>query len=351
MFQELLSQAKNNIITVRSIIKTNENLREIILDNKNTATKKSEDYRELLNQISQNIPKTREWRIYDHCAAVTKLYAIYENFVEDLIREWLRLLPQLCLKYYDLDEKIRNTHKLGVGRLLLDLNKNRYEHLVIEDVINGLFNGINNKTTYELVADAFLFHEQNLRKEILDKLLNDVGISNSWTWIDKHRSIKQFVEEVKGGQNTAEGELNELISYRNDAAHSSLIDDFLGFNALLELCEFVESLCQSLNDLFTFQVIKQKEKIGEAINIGKITEWYKTPQAGVAKISKASLAFECDVFLVNQNISWCQFAKVTSIKIVDKSVSKVKVVDETEVGLKFDVDGREGLNLYLLENK
>jgi hypothetical protein len=113
----------------------------------------------------------------------------------------------------------------------------------------------------------------------------------------------------------------------------------------------VESLCQSLNDLFTFQVIKQKEKTGEAINIGKITEWYKKPQAGVAKVDNASLFLRCDVFLVNQNISWCQSAKVTSIKIDDQSVSKINVVDETEVGLKFDVDGKEGLNLYLLKSK
>jgi hypothetical protein len=39
VFQELLSYVKNNITTVRSIIRTNENLREIILDNKNTARK------------------------------------------------------------------------------------------------------------------------------------------------------------------------------------------------------------------------------------------------------------------------------------------------------------------------
>lgn len=349
MFQKLLSKAKNNIVTVRSIIKTNENLRRIISSNIDKQLKKSDDYLKLLKEIKQDVPEMTEWRIYDHCAAVTKLYAIYENFVEDLIRDWLSLLPQLYSNYIDLDERIRNTHKVGVARLLLDLNKNRYEHLAIEDVVNSLYLGINNKTNYELLPDAFLFHEQNLRREILDKLLADAGILNSWTWINKHKSIKNFVEEVRGSLNTAEGELNELISYRNEAAHGGLIDDFLRSNALLELCDFIESLCQSLNDLFMYQVIEQKLKNGEATRIGKITEWFKKPEAGVAKVNNATLHVKCNLYLVNQNLSWCQSAIINSIEVDDNSVKEINVDSEIEVGLKFNVDAREGLDLYFIK--
>jgi hypothetical protein len=165
VFEELLLKAKADITTVRSVVKTNENLRIIISSDRSTETLKSYERRKLIKEIKQDVPQITAWRIYDHCAAVTKLYAIYENFVEDLVRDWLILLPQLCQNYDDLDERIKNTHKLGVGRLLIDLNKNRYEHLTVEDVVNGLFEGVNNKTNYELVAEAFLFHEQNLRRE------------------------------------------------------------------------------------------------------------------------------------------------------------------------------------------
>ncbi|MDJ0901975.1 MAG: MAE_28990/MAE_18760 family HEPN-like nuclease [Xenococcus sp. MO_188.B8] len=198
MFQKLLQQAKDNISTVRSVIKTNENLRVILLNERKTELQESEDYIELLDLLQKDIPNTKEWRIYDHCAAVTKVYAIYENFVEDLIRDWLRLLPELGTSYDNLEDRIRNTHQLGVGRMLLDLNKNRYKHLSVKDVINGLHLGVNNIHRYELLPDAFLFHEQNLRREILDKLLADAGISNSWTWITRHKSMKNFIEEIRG---------------------------------------------------------------------------------------------------------------------------------------------------------
>ena len=347
MFRELLQQAQENISTVRAIIKTNENLREILLQEKNTKKQKSADYINLLNLLKKDIPKTKEWRIYDHCAAVTKLYAIYENFVEDLIRDWLRLLPELFSSYNDLEESIRNTHQFGVGKLLLNLNKNRYDHLAIEQVINGLYFGVNNHK-YELLPDAFLFHEQNLRREILDKLLAEAGIRNAWQWINRHKSMKEFIEEIRGSQNTAEGELNELIIYRNDAAHGALIDNFLAFNALLELCDFVESICQALADLFTYKVIKRKEEIGEAQKIGKITEWFSKPQAGVAKIANASLKVNSNLFLVNENISWCQSVVVQSIQIESKSVNQIKTTEEMEVGLKFDVNAKSDIDLYVV---
>ena len=348
MFKELLSKAKADITTVRSVIKTNENLRIIISSDRSTKILKSDERLKLIKEIKKDVPQITAWRIYDHCAAVTKLYAIYENFVEDLIRDWLILLPQLCQNYEDLDERIKNTHKLGVGRLLIDLNKNRYEHLTVEDVINGLFEGVNNKTNYELVAEAFLFHEQNLRKETLDKLLANAGILNSWKWIERHRSIKNFVEEVRGSQNTAEGELNELISYRNEAAHGALIDDFLRANALLEICDFIESLCKSLNDLFMYHAINYKVRINKARRIGNITEWFKNPKAGVARVSNARLYEKCNLYLINQNLSWCQSATINSIQVNNNFATEVNADNEMEVGLKFDVDAREGLDLYLL---
>lgn len=336
-----------NVSTVRSIIKTNDRLREIAFGEGTTA---KQEYAEFFTTIMQDIPKAREWRVYDHCAVVTRLYAIYERFVEDLVTDWLGLLPGLFPRYSDLEERIRNTHQMGVGRLLIDLKKNRHEHLSIEEVIHGLFHGVTGEEEYELLSDAFLFHEQNLRKETLEKLLADAGIPNAWAWIDKHRAVKNFVEEIRGNQNTAEGELNELISYRNDSAHGAPIDNFLGSNALLELCDFVESLCQALAELVTYQVIERKKSIGQVREIGKITEWFKNPKAAVAKVVETTLSVGESLVLVSDTRSYCQLVTIESIKIQEngKDVEKeqVEVTSETEVGLKFDLDARKDLLLY-----
>lgn len=242
MFQDILMKVKVNINTVRSIIKTNNRLMEISVTSAGVIKLEIGEETELfLNKLLQDIPKAREWRIYEHCAVVTRLYAIYESFVEELIRDWLILLPEIYPRYLDLEETIRNNHQIGVGKILTELKKNKYEHLSLEKVMQGLFYGNTGEKEYELLPDAFLIHEQNLRREPLERLFANAGISNAWAWVEKHRAIKYFLEEIRGNQNTADGVLNEFISYRNDAAHG-FPDGVLGASALLELCDFVDAL-------------------------------------------------------------------------------------------------------------
>ena len=345
MYQQVLVKATEDISTVRSILKTNENLRNLILTSNTKQT--SEEYIKIIDILKQDIPETIYWRVYDHCSAVTKLYAIYENFVENLIRDWLGVLPTLFVSYSDLDESIKKTHRIGIGRLLVDLNKNRYEHLSIEEVIYGLYYGISREKEYNLLPDAFLFHEQNLRREILEKLLADAGIYNAWSWVCNHRSIKQFTQEIN--QTRIEAELNQLITYRNEAAHGTVINESLGFDSLLELCDFVEILCQALVELFAYKTIKCQEQIGKAKKVGEITEWFKKPKAGVAKVETTTLSVGCSIFIVSESLSYCQPAIVESIKIDDKSETEIKVTTEMEVGLKFDVNARKGLYLYVVQ--
>jgi MAE_28990/MAE_18760-like HEPN len=346
MFEELSEKASVKISTVRAIIKTNHRLRSIVFRD-NLSKQKLEDNPQFAALI-EIIPSEEEWEIYDHCAVVTRLYAIYERFVEDLISDWLRLLPDLVPRYSDLEEKIQNTHREGIGRLLIDIKKNRFQHLSVEKIVQGLSCGITDTGKYELLPDAFLLHEQNLRKEVLETVLKNAGIDEAWKWVINHKEIKYFVEEVRGSQNTAEGELKQLVDYRNEAAHGST-DEILGIQELLDLADFVEALCKSLVDLVTYNIILRQIDRGLVREIGNITEWFKKPQAGVAKVKQVTLTVGESVFLVlvNKELSYCYSAKIESIQLNDLSRDCVKITSETELGLKFDRDARVGLTIYV----
>lgn len=347
MFDELLKTVSVDIATVRAIIQTNEQLR-IIIFSSDSATKVELLENPEFNLLLNVVPDERNWQVYDRCSVVTRLYAIYEKFVKNLISDWLALLPDLVPNYSNLEKSIQQTHQQGVGRLLQELKKNRFQHLTAEKVVRGLFSGITANEKYELLPDAFLLQEQNLRKDVLEKLFTDAGIENTWKWVMNHRNIKRFLEEVRGSQNTAEGELNQLVSYRNDSAHGSG-NEILGTKDLLSLGDFIDVLCQALADLVTYHVILHKTLTNRARNIGKITEWFNKPKAGVAKLKDIRLSVGNPLFLVNESISYCQLAKVESIQINDVSQDEVEIATETEVGLKFDIDGKEGLSLYVIE--
>ncbi|MEG4801061.1 MAE_28990/MAE_18760 family HEPN-like nuclease [Microcoleus sp. ARI1-B5] len=329
------------------MIKINDRLRKIVFQDSSDIKqlKENPEFAALIEVISSK----QEWRIYDRCAVVTRLYAIYERFVEDLISDWLRLMPDLVPRYLDLGEKIQNTHREGIGRLLIDIKKNKFQHLSVKQVVQGLSCGITDSGKYELLPDAFLLHEQNLRKEVLETVLKNAGIDDAWKWVINHKEIKYFVKEVRGSQNTAEGQLKQLVDYRNEAAHGSTDKIFLGTQELLELSYFVESLCKSLADLVTYNIILLQTKQEVVREIGKITEWFKKPQAGVAKVKDVTLTVGEGVFLVlvNDELSYCYSAIIDSIQLDCISHDRVEITSESEVGLKFDRDARVGLIIYV----
>ncbi|MEG4022607.1 MAE_28990/MAE_18760 family HEPN-like nuclease [Microcoleus sp. S13C4] len=356
MFDKLLETVCLKISTVRSMIKINDRLRKIVFQDSSDIKqlKENPEFAALIEVISSQ-PEwriyDREWRIYDRSAVVTRLYAIYERFVEDLISDWLRLMPDLVPRYSDLGKKIQNTHRQGIGRLLIDIKKNRFKHLSVEKVVQGLSSGITDTGKYELLPDAFLLHQQNLRKEVLETVFKNAGIDEAWKWVINHKEIKYFVEEVRGSQNTAEGELKQLVDYRNKAAHGST-DEILGTQELLDLGDFVEALCKSLADLVTYNIILRQSDRGLVREIGKITEWFNKPQAGVAKVKEVTLTVEERVFLVlvNNKLSYGYSAKIESIKLNDNFQDRVEITSEEEVGLKFDRDARKGLTIYVTKS-
>ncbi|MEG4057113.1 MULTISPECIES: MAE_28990/MAE_18760 family HEPN-like nuclease [unclassified Microcoleus] len=350
MFDELIETVCLKISTVRSMIKTNDRLREIVFQD-------SSDIKELKENpefaaLIEVIPSKQEWRIYDRSAVVTRLYAIYERFVEDLISDWLRRMPDLVPRYSDLGQTVQNTHQEGIGRLLIDIKKNRFQHLSVEKVVQGLSCGITDTGKYELLPDAFLLHEQNLRKEVLETVLKNAGIDEAWKWVINHKEIKYFVEEVRGSQNTAEGELKQLVDYRNKAAHGST-DEILGTQELLDLGDFVEALCKSLADLVTYNIILLQSNRGLVREIGEITEWLKKQQAYVAQVkgvTTLTVGERVFLVLVNNKLSYCYSAKIESIQLYDISQNHVEITSEEEVGLKFDRDARIGLTIYVTKS-
>ncbi len=338
MFQGILETVLEHISAVRLTTKTNNNLRDLI------SWLKSEEELEVIAKLKQDIPETEKWRAYEHCAVVTRLYSIYESFAEDLVKNWLLILPTIYSNYSELDERIKNTHMIGVGKLLTNLNKNRYKHLPIEKVMSGIYLGVTVNKGYQLLPEAFLIHEQNLRREILEQFLADAGISNVWNWIEKHRKVQLFIEQTRGGISNVESELLSLINYRNEAAHGTP-EIILDSKSLLEFCSFVEALCEALTELMTYQVIQKQESVGQAKEIGQITEWFKTPKAAIVKMQEVtSLSVGGSLFLVSE--AYCQLTKIESIQVNDESIGVVQTFLGQEVGLKFDVDAKRGLRVY-----
>jgi hypothetical protein len=138
MFSAVLSNTIQNINSVKIMIELNDKIRDILLGD-NT------QYKNIRESISS--PSIAEWRIYDHCSAITRLYAIYENFVEDILRNLIDILPYLYT-YDEMPSGFRNEHRNGIAYILQRLDAPRYRGLAEEKIIEDYHNTLSGKHPY-----------------------------------------------------------------------------------------------------------------------------------------------------------------------------------------------------------
>ena len=121
-------------------------------------------------------PDTRDWRIYDHCAALTRLYSAYEQFVGSLVKEYLVLLPALYPAYADLPLALKKKHCAGVGHILKIMGSGkRYKRLLDKDIARDLAAGLIGCSPYTLLPEAFFAELNNLRFSVLCQLFLNLG--------------------------------------------------------------------------------------------------------------------------------------------------------------------------------
>jgi MAE_28990/MAE_18760-like HEPN len=296
----------------------------------------------LLSARFPDQPNFADWRIYDHCAVVTRLYSVFAAFVEDVLEEWLSFLSRLTAKYEDLNERIRDQHRDGVGRLLSQLQRRRYRTLTAAQVIGGLHQALNGAEAYELLPQAYFAHDRNYSPEMLAAVFLNAGVDNVTQWMDGHRLVRYFIVNVRVDSTTFEAELKNFLEYRNDAAHGR-VDNFLGTEALLQFADFVEAVSGALVERLLEEFCKLRDRRGETVDCGVITEVFTKAGAVVAQI--ASVSIRTGEAIILRGERFCRFATVQSLQLNDVDVEIVNAETITEVGLRLGQDVREGLRL------
>lgn len=314
---------KDDIENIRCIIHVNQKLKPFLFGRQ---TKINQSFRqEFQDEDTLTNLNRNKWQIYNQYSAILRLYAIYENFAEELIKEWILIIPFLFPSYDELDKKIRNTHQRNVAELLQknieNINKkekSRYSHLNIKDIIEGLYKGITAKKKYTLPPDFFILNHPNLRIKKLNELFANAGISNTRKWIQDYKQSRDITNL----------EPDELIEHRNDAAHRNP-NELIGDKGLLDYCDLVENLCQALTELVIYHILERQKELGQVTEIGKITEWYPNPDAYIALVKEATLSKNQDIFLVSRDKAYCQVAKIENIQDNDIDKEQIETQEET----------------------
>ena len=336
MITALLSRLRADLADIRAQVKTSMSIRTLLAGSKKTDRD--------IAAIAADAPASAAWAVYEHGAAVTRLYAVYERFLEDLVAEWLSFLPTLWPKYDELDERIRRTHREGVGRMLSTLHYRRNRSVDPVGLIKGLLQGIST-APYSVDPVAFIQTERNYKPDVLRTFFTSVGIEDSWLWVDKHAAVQEYIGFSTRPDPTLENALADFVNYRNDAAHG-LADEILGIDALLELVALVEAISIALAELVRDRIVQGLLKVDQAIEIGIITEIYPRAGAVVAKCSQGTICTGDILIVCGKRV--CREVSVATIAINDQPCDGVSILQEIEVGLAVGQGMRQNWKLIKL---
>ncbi len=298
------------------------------------------DVRRIMGEASD----TTNWRVIDHCAAVTRSYALFESFVMEVLREYLAFLSGAYkMSAFGPDFAIRYTR--GIGKILQDQHKHRYRNLNIATVITGVSEALGDKDGYHIQAEALLRTEQNLRMAELHRLFNDCGLTGLESWVGSHAAVQAFFAQQARLSDTASSELKQIVDYRNEAAHGD-VDDVLGPDVLIEFTYFFEAMCRSLLDVVQYDTIRRAKELNRATVVGRISERLRDDIV-VAKVANATLTVGDKLYVFKKGLT--MVAEVRSIQLDDEDVETVTAIAEIEVGLRLGVRAREGCELLRLQ--
>jgi hypothetical protein len=330
MVAEILNEAVSDALTVKRLVLAGEKLRAFVSSDQpeHVAVRANP----VLADIIGGLPDVSAWRMLDHCASLTRLYAVFERFIGKTVRAWLGDMPHVCGEYISLGESFKTVHRRGIARVLMDLDKDRFSYLGIETVVDGFLKAVNGNPVYTVLPEAFLSDTRSLKRDRIEELLSQVRLEGGWDWISKNRFVVAFIEDTRGGQNTSEAELRGFVNYRNEAAHGS-VDQVLGVIPLSEYADFIVAVCKAIDELVRWNWVRYCKENGRVKSIGKVTERFKD-NIVVAKMQGCALVKNMELLLWGQH--YCYSAIIESIQLNDISHEKLDVGDETEVGLKLN---------------
>jgi MAE_28990/MAE_18760-like HEPN len=275
------------------------------------------------------VPTTSDWRVIDHGLAVTRIYAVYEQFAHEMIREHL-VLMQTNIKFIDLPQKIQKSYRNGIAEILNKKESMKYKDLDLTAIVTQYHNALAGGS-YTLEAKAMLIQEQNLRLVELNRLFSGSGIGEIGGWIDRHRSVEDFFKKDSRLNASAEREMAQLVEYRNDAAHGSVsVDNILALDYLLEFCDFIAPLCDAILEIVQLIGLKFLSEAGRAITLGHVSELLKNNTVLIFEM-RGKLCVGDTIYLKGKN--YCFEREVISIQIDDVNQTRVDLTIPQEVGV------------------
>ncbi|HHQ4314550.1 TPA: MAE_28990/MAE_18760 family HEPN-like nuclease, partial [Serratia fonticola] len=290
--------------------------------------------------------KINKVRQYAYATAVTRLYAIFENFIEKTLSSYLDFLAENKL-YGELSSGIKNEYRIGFSHVLSRIEQPRFKSLTHEGLIDKYHKAINNIIGYQFVSEALIRHDNNLRLSVIFELFSRLGLKSLDNWLVLSAKDSDLYEDKEKSREQIESELSIFIELRNDSSHG--VPEQIGSQSTIERhCELIRFLIVAITSYLESEILELLILGGKATKIGKISEVLTRANASILNInSRGLVSLECEYFFKESNDFYTQ--KINSIQIDDVPVTTFSIInDNSEVGIVCNRLPKKNAEVYMV---
>jgi len=297
-----------------------------------------------LASLRSAAPDATQWRVLDHCAAVGRIYALFEQFCEALLAEWIAFRTD-GVQFSELPDKMRVSYAEQFPSMLSDTFKVRYAHIVASDMIGDYHHALSGGRNFKLTPEVLTRHNANLRWLDVVEIFNRSGLTGLDEWISQHPKLTLHFETKKRIVEQTTAKLAEFVQYRNDAAHGAVVvDEILGSEDLLDRANFIRALCGAIDQLVLKESLAYLLETGHLAQIGSVTEVFSN-NVVVCILEGARIERGSKLFLATERT--CDEFTVASLMLENVDVEEAVLAKPREVGIKFAEKPPAGAKVYL----
>lgn len=339
MFSAVLNKLSKELSDIKSNVSWQDTLRATVYASiGETPIAISADSLEAIQELA---PNKVAWQLFDHCAAVSRIYGLFEQAVGDLVSEYAAFLPKVTPEYLNLHEDTRVQYRLGVAQILSKWkpSKSMYSHLPEDIIAAGLADGLR-KNPYSLLTDAFLIDTDNYRTDTINRIFKRFGFEDAFAWVRGAPSIETFCTNL--GSDSADSYLNEFVRVRNDAAHGN-VASISSAKEILAFAEFVDLVVKELASLLLTRILKDGLAAGYSKVLGTVLHAYSNNVVGVSSSSSLTIKIG-DILYAGAK----RLEPVSVVSLCKKEVDypEIQLTHSLEFGVKLDKRVSSGASLY-----
>ena len=292
-------------------------------------------------------------------AVIISLYGCYENFIDNILIDFLDILAEIGIDYEKLDKSIISNHERLVGNFLSNTNRYKNYDLNTKDIINKLNGCINGESNYKLNSRILINHSGNLNIESINTLFNQIGIKDIWNRVKNTNDFIDFYglkENIKDRESVKKflikdndiifNMINDLVERRNSVAHSWNEDTRVSNEELREkYIPFILIICKAIYRILMEVIYNYLFENNKLIKIQTIHNIYNNRILCINSEENVIYVNDFIYIIRNQKKS---LAKVENIQIDHVNVEKCD--EQQDIGLKLDTKINGADEIYIYKN-